>query len=122
MKKTFFVILFALFTVPAMGQGAQTFVHDFGDYKIYHKVGNIRGADSFLISAKIKDRDCKELKVSPVKITDNAIVFIRGTEDTAWKLEEKENGVLFKFPNGVEKVYKPTDFKPLKLCRPGRGT
>ena len=113
MRTFFLAILFALF-VPSdsVGQSVQTFVHDFGEYKIYQRVGSA-GSVTWITTVKIKGRECKQMFVSPVKITDNRIVFQGGT---TWKLRKAEGGMKIEFPDERVVKYKFTDENPLRYC------
>lgn len=113
MRTFFLAILFALLTpVLAAGQSVQTFVHDFGEYKIYQRVGSAESV-TWITTVKIKSRECKQMFVSPVKITDNRIVFRGGT---VWKLRKAEDGMKIEFPNERVVKYEFTDENPLRYC------
>lgn len=120
MKKIFLVILFAFFAAPAMGQSTQTFVHDFGDYKVYQTLGNFEDV-SWITTAKIKDRSCERVHVSPVEVSGDSIIFEQGKTDTVWRTQYTEDGgVVFKFPNGENVKYETADLNPRKYCGEGR--
>lgn len=98
----------------AAGQSVQTFVHDFGEYKVYQRFGNIRGT-TWATTIKIKNRQCKHMLVSLVEIEDEKIVLKRG--GTVWKLRRFEDGIKTEFPSGRAVKYKPADGEvPMQYC------
>lgn len=114
--RTLFLSVLFFFSVPlmALGQSVQTFVHDFGEHKVYQRFGNIRGT-TWVTTIKIKDRQCKQMLVSLVEIEDKKIVFKRG--GTVWKLQKFEDGIRIEFPSGRAVKYKPTDSEvPMRYC------
>lgn len=119
MRTFFLVALFAFFTTfPAVGQSVQTFVHDFGEHKIYQRFGKIRST-TWVTTIKIEDRQCKQMFVSLVNIKDNRVVFKQG--GTVWKLQETEGGMNIEFPDGNKIKYKPVSGKtPIRYCTKGK--
>ncbi len=115
MRTLFLSVLFFFFaSMMALGQSVQTFVHDFGEHKVYQRFGNIRGT-TWVTTIKIKDRQCKQMFVSLVEIENEKIVFKRG--DTVWKLQELEDGIKIEFPSGRAVKYKPADGEvPMQYC------
>lgn len=114
--RTLFLSVLFFFFVPLMafGQSVQTFVHDFGEHKVYQRFGNIRGT-TWVTTIKIKDRQCKQMFVSLVEIENEKIVFKRG--GTVWKLQEFEDGIRIEFPSGRQVKYKPADGEvPMQYC------
>lgn len=106
-----FVLCF-FFTLPAMGQSMQSFVHDFGDFKVYHTFAQIESV-TFVETAKIQDGVCKKVFVSPVDIKDTRVVFSGGT---VWKLRKAEDGIEVETPLDDGLLFKPAKLDPVKLC------
>jgi len=119
MRTLFLAILFILFTTfPAAGQSVQTFVHDFGEHKIYQRFGNAEGT-TWVTTIKIEDRQCKQMFVSLVDIQDNRVVFKQG--GTVWKLQETKGGMNIEFPDGNTVKYRLSSGKaPLLYCTKGK--
>jgi hypothetical protein len=114
MKKFFFAFVFLFFMAsPAAGQSMQSFVHDFGEYKVYHTFGQVETV-SFVESAKFVDGVCRQVYTSPVKFKSSKVVFRGGT---VWKIEKRKNGLFINTPVGDGNLYKPAKISPMKLCR-----
>jgi hypothetical protein len=121
MKNYFLVLAFLTLMVgTSNAQSIQTFVYDFGEHKTYLRVGssNIDKSVSWVTTVKIKDHQCKQIYVSPVKITDNRIVFEGGT---VWKVSKAKRGIKIIFPSQETVKYKLTDENPLQYCKRKRG-
>ena len=118
--RTFFlsILFLAMAAAPTAAQSVQTFVHDFGEHKVYQRFGNFQST-TWVTTIKIENHQCKQMFVSLVEIEDEKIVFKRG--GTVWKLQRAENGINIKFPDDRVVNYEPADGKvPMRYCSGGK--
>jgi hypothetical protein len=112
MKKLILATLLCLFAIPAMGQ-TKSFVHDFGDYKVYQTFGKLE-ATSFVQTSKVVDNVCKKTFTLPVEFKGGKIIF---SEDTAWQVKSSENGIYLKTSlNDNWIAYAEAEIDPMELC------